>query len=104
MRFMMKVVMDTDTFNELSRQGEASAMLESILNEQKPEAAYFVAEYGQRTAILFVNFDDPSDLAMIAEPWFMAFNASIEIQPAMTPEDLAKAGGHIDGAATKFGG
>jgi len=104
MRFMMKAVMDTDTFNELARQGEASAMLESILAEQKPEAVYFVAEYGQRTAILFVNFDDPSDLARMAEPWFVGFNASVEIQPAMTAEDLAKAGGHISGAAEQFSG
>ena len=34
----------------------------------------------------------------------MGFNASIEIQPAMTAEDVAKAGGHIAGAAEKFGG
>lgn len=101
---MMKAAMDTDTFNELARQGEASAMLKSILSEQKPEAAYFVAEYGQRTAILFLNFDEPSDVARMAEPWFMAFHASIEIQPAMTATDVARAGDHIAGAADQFRG
>jgi len=27
----------------------------------------------------------------------------IEIQPAMTAEDVARAGGHIEGAAKQFG-
>jgi hypothetical protein len=47
--------------------------------------------------------DDPSDLPGIAEPWFLAFNAEIEAQPAMTPEDLQKAGPAIEAAAKKFG-
>jgi hypothetical protein len=36
--------------------------------------------------------DDLSQLPAIAEPWFLALNAAIEVMPAMTPEDLMKAG------------
>ncbi|HTZ41324.1 MAG TPA: hypothetical protein VMB77_14320 [Syntrophales bacterium] len=38
----------------------------------------------------------------IAEPWFLAFNAGIEIYPVMIPEDLAKAGSAIDKAVKKY--
>ena len=45
---------------------------------------------------------DASQIPAIAEPWFLAFNASIEIQPVMIPDDLAKAGGAIEIAVKKY--
>jgi hypothetical protein len=41
---------------------------------------------------------DASQIPAIAEPWFLAFNASIEIHPVMIPDDLARAGGAIEHA------
>ena len=38
----------------------------------------------------------------IAEPWFLAFNASIECHPVMLPDDLAKAGDAIKKAVKKY--
>jgi hypothetical protein len=57
----------------------------------KTEAAYFIAEGGRRTGILILNMNDASELPRIAEPWFLALNASIEATPAMIPEDLQRA-------------
>jgi hypothetical protein len=37
-----------------------------------------------------------------AEPWFLAFNAGIEIHPVMLPDDLAKAGDAIEKAVKKY--
>ena len=71
--------------------------------EQKPEAAYFVTEGGQRTGILIMNMKDPSQLPSLAEPWFLALNASIEVTPAMTPEDLGKAGKDVERAVQTYG-
>jgi hypothetical protein len=45
---------------------------------------------------------DVSQIPSIAEPWFLAFNASIEIHPVMIPDDLAKAGGAIENAVKKY--
>ena len=43
-----------------------------------------------------------SQIPAIAEPWFLAFNAGIEIHPVMILEDLAKAGGAIENAVKKY--
>jgi hypothetical protein len=69
----------------------------------KPEAAYFIAEGGRRTGILIIDMTDASDLPRIAEPWFLALNASIEATPAMIPEDLEKAAPAIEHAVKTFG-
>jgi hypothetical protein len=39
---------------------------------------------------------------MVAEPFFLALNASVKIVPAMTLEDLMKAGPHIENAVKKY--
>jgi len=57
---------------------------------------------GQRTAYIFLDMQDASQIPAIAEPWFLAFNASVEIHPVMVPEDLAKAGGAIENAVKKY--
>jgi hypothetical protein len=41
---------------------------------------------------MIVNLDDPSKIPTFAEPWFLTFNADVELRVAMTPEDLARAG------------
>jgi hypothetical protein len=46
---------------------------------------------------------DASDLPRIAEPWFLALNASIEATPAMIAEDLQKAAPAIEQAVKTFG-
>ena len=101
MRFLVKVTMPVEAGNA-SAEGGFSA-IPKILEQQKPEAAYFIAEGGKRTALLFLNMDDPSELPKIAEPWFLAMNAGIEVTPAMTPEDLQKAAPDVANAVKQFG-
>jgi hypothetical protein len=103
MRFMVKIIMDVEKGNDLARKGNLGKIAQSILEEIKPEAAYFVAEEGNRSAILFVNMDDASQIPAIAEPWFLAMNATVEFQPVMKLEDLQKAGASIERAVKKFG-
>ena len=102
MRFLFKISIPTDAGNAGAKDG-FSAMAK-ILAEQKPEAAYFIAESGKRTALLIMNMDGPSQLPALAEPWFLAFNASIEVTPAMIPEDLKNAAPAIQKAVADFGG
>ena len=68
----------------------------------KLEAVYFTDDNGQRTGFIFLEMQDASQIPAIAEPWFLAFNASIEIHPVMIPDDLARAGDAIDKAVKKY--
>ena len=101
MRFLFKVSMPVDAGNAAAKSGFSA--IQSILAQQKPEAAYFVAEGGKRTGILIIHMDDPSQIPAIAEPWFLALNASVEVTPAMTPEDLMKAGPAVERAVKTYG-
>lgn len=56
-----------------------------------PEAAYFLPEHGQRTALFFVDLKEPSAIPLMAEPFFKNLNASIECAPVMNVEEM-KAG------------
>jgi hypothetical protein len=103
MRVLLKATMNIESGNRASRQGNLSSTIQSILEEQKPESAYFVASQGQRTALLFLDIQDVSQIPALAEPWFLAFNADVEVTPAMTPQDLAKAAPSIEKAVKKFG-
>ncbi len=103
MRFLVKARMDIEAANALASAGKLGSTIQSILEDLKPEAAYFVADEGQRTAILVINMEDASQIPAIAEPWFLAFNAEIEATPAMVAEDLEKAGPAIEQAVKKYG-
>lgn len=92
MRMIMYVSMPVDVFNEAVRDGSAGAKMQKILGQQKPEAAYFTDMGGQRTGILIVDLAKNSDIPALAEPWFLTFNAEVELHPVMLPEDLAAAG------------
>jgi hypothetical protein len=102
MRFLLKVNIPADTGNAAAKAGKLGEKIQSILSDLKPEKVYFTDENGQRTAFIFLDMKDASQIPAIAEPWFLAFNARIEIHPVMTPEDLMKAGPAIEQAVRKY--
>src|SRR6266550_7408389 len=102
MRFLVKVNIPVEAGNAAAKAGKLGTTIQSILADLKPEAVYFTDEKGQRTAFVFLEMQDASQIPAIAEPWFLAFNASVEIHPVMVPEDLAKAGGAIESAVKKY--
>jgi len=92
MRMLLNVKLPNTEFNTAVRDGSAGKKIGQILEELKPEAVYFTEQHGQRTALLIVDVEDPSKIPMLAEPWFLTFNANVELRIVMTPEDLKKAG------------
>jgi hypothetical protein len=100
MRMILHVTCPSDVFNAAVKDGSAGAKMKRILDEQKPEAVYFTEYSGRRTAILVVDMTNANQIPAFAEPWFLLFNAEVEIHPAMTPQDLAAAG--LEGLGKKW--
>jgi hypothetical protein len=75
--------------------------MKRILDEIKPEAAYFGEREGHRGCVLIVNVESAADVPRIAEPWFLSFNAEVEFRVCMLPEDLGKA--NLESLGKKWG-
>lgn len=92
MRMLLQVRLPHREFNDAVRDGSAGRKLNRILEETKPEAVYFTEYNGQRGAIMVVEVQDPSRIPAFAEPWFLTFNADVELHAVMSPDDLQRAG------------
>jgi hypothetical protein len=104
MRMLLRVSIPVEAGNAAAKAGTLGSTVEKILADLKPEAAYFYADdSGQRAGSIVFDLKDTSQIPAIAEPWFLAFNATVSLRPVMNPEDLAKAGPSIGEAAKKHG-
>ncbi|MBV8989186.1 MAG: hypothetical protein JO372_11580 [Solirubrobacterales bacterium] len=90
MRMLLKMQMDVEAGNRAIKDGSFGKMLERVMGQIKPEAAYFTAIDGKRTGLIFFDLEEPSRIPAIAEPFFMTVGASIELLPVMIPEDVQK--------------
>jgi hypothetical protein len=103
MRMLLRVSIPVETGNAAAKAGTLGSTIERILADLKPEAAYFFADdNGNRSGFIVFDMQDTSQIPAIAEPWFFAFNAKVSLRPAMTPQDLAKAGTSIAQAAEHY--
>src|SRR5689334_16663701 len=103
MRCILKARIPNEHGNGLITEGRLKEVMGGIMEELKPEAAYFYAEGGERTAIFIVDLAEASKIPALAEPLFLALGARIDFHPAMTAEDLMKAGPDLEAAAKKWG-
>ncbi|HXV60892.1 MAG TPA: panthothenate synthetase [Vicinamibacteria bacterium] len=92
MRMLIDFQMPLEPFNTLVKNGTAGPTIERVLGEIKPEAVYFTAREGKRGGTMVVDVANASKIPSIAEPLFLAFDATVRFHPCMTPDDLAKAG------------
>ena len=89
MRTLMKVKIPTAAGNEAIKNGTLSETFGKALASLDAEAAYFTSEDGMRTALIFFDMTDASDIPSAAEPFFMALDAQISFEPVMNADDMA---------------
>lgn len=91
-RMMLTATIPHEPCNALIRANKFGPIMKKILDELKPEAAYFTEMDGSRGAVLILDVSDPSKVPAMAEPFFLNFNADCRFRICMTPADLSKAG------------
>lgn len=88
MRTVLKASMQTEAGSAAIQDGSMTEILGKVLEELKPEAAYFYAENGKRTAFMVFDLTDSRRLPAIAEPLFSKLKAEVSLSPAMNAEDV----------------
>jgi hypothetical protein len=100
---LLRVSIPVDTGNAAAKAGTLGPTVERIVAALKPEAAYFYADdNGQRAGSIVFDMKDTSQIPAIAEPWFLAFNATVSLRPVMNAQDLASAAPEIAKAAQQY--
>ena len=66
MRTMIKITVPVEAGNKAFRDGILQKTILGMIEEFKPEAAYFFPERGIRTAMFVIDLKDSSDIPVIA--------------------------------------
>ena len=92
---MIKVTVPVEAGNRAIRDGSLPKVISDALERLKPEAAYFFPDRGIRTCLFVIDIKDPSEIPVIAEPFFTQLDAAVDFTPVMNAEDLKKGLGQV---------
>lgn len=93
---MLKVEMAVEATNQAIRNGEFQKTIMPLIDQLKPEGCYFTTDNGKRTAFIYFEMADLSQIPAIAEPFFQLLNAELDFRPVMNRDDLAKGLGNTN--------
>lgn len=102
MRCLVKATIPVEAGNALVRDPQFGKRFEAIMQDIKPEAAYFSISHGQRGMYLIVNVNDTAQFARVVEPLWLAFNCDVEITPVVTADDMGSAMGVVQELIKKY--
>ena len=103
MRMMIKFSFPVDAGNAAIRTGKVEKIFQQLIEDLKPEAAYFHAVDGNRGGFFVVNMRESSQIAEIAERLFFGVSAKIELVPVMTADDLRKGLSGVQATIQRYG-
>lgn len=95
MRMMLRWTVPVEKGNEMVHDGSMGTLVESLMEKLHPEAAYFLAEGGERAGMVFFDMKEPADIPRIAEMLFQGADAAVEFVPVMNADDLEQALGSL---------
>jgi len=103
MRMMIKFSFPVDAGTAAIRTGKVEKIFQQLIEDLKPEAAYFHAVDGNRGGFFVVNMRESSQIAEIAERLFFGVSAKIELVPVMTADDLRKGLSGVQATIQRYG-
>jgi hypothetical protein len=92
MKMLLRAVFPIEPFNSMVKKGTVGKNIGKILEDLKPEATYFTLTDGERSALMVINVNKPSDYVKYAEPFFLQFDAECSWDIVLTPEELKSSG------------
>lgn len=90
MRMMLRWTVPVEKGNEAVKDGSLAKTIQALLEDLKPEAAYFFPESGERAGMVVFDMKDSSQIPQIAEQLFHNTDAAVEFLPVMNADDLKK--------------
>jgi len=91
MRMMLRWTVPVDKGNAMVSDGSMGTVIETLMEQLQPEAAYFLAEGGERSGMVFFDMKESADIPRIAEVLFQGADAAVEFAPVMNADDLKQA-------------
>jgi len=91
MRTMLRWTVPADRGNSAIRDGSMTRIIERLVADLNPEAAYFWPEHGRRAGMMIFDMASSDQIPVIAEPLFVELEASVEFLPVMNADDLKRA-------------
>lgn len=88
MRMMMKVQIPTASGNDAIKDGSLPKIVGASLETLRAEAAYFTEDEGMRTAFIFFDMGDSSEIPPAAEPFFIGLGAKVTFKPVMNVQEM----------------
>jgi hypothetical protein len=103
MRFMITCRIPVEKGEESATARSLDLTIQSIMEELKPEDAYFSDIEGRRSGYIVVNMDDASQISAIAQTLFLGLGAAIQVHRVMTAEELGQPTPAIEQADQEYG-
>lgn len=99
MRTLLRIHMQGDLANRAIQDGTLPSTLEQLLDRIQPEASYFFADHGKRSAFIVFDLKDAAQIPVLSEPLFSRLGAEVEYTPVMNGDDLRKGLSELGGDA-----
>jgi hypothetical protein len=100
---MIKFRFPTVEGTEALKAGRIDKLLGQLMEDLKPEAAYFYPENGLRSGHLIVNMDNSTQVLEYGERLWVGLGGEVEMTPVMAPEDIMAGLSSMPGILQKYG-
>lgn len=88
MRLLLRFTIPVEKGNQAEADGSLAQAIKNLVERLDPEAAYFHLQDGKRAGTIFFQASDQARMATINEPLFAKLHAAIDIQPAISLDEL----------------
>jgi hypothetical protein len=90
MRTLIRFSIPAGPGNRAVQDGRIGPVIGKLVEQLRPECAYFLTLDGRRTGLIVCDLADPSLVPVVAEPLFVELEAEVDFTPIMSFADLQR--------------